>query len=180
MELNLIFAEQTWLSLDPTLLLRLSILERPRFLFPPPPLPSWEMDSAVNVFFSTSSQRFDPDLRPPPVSLREEATPLASCCATLTFRSPAFCKNISVLQVSMIFTSRVAARSSRGFRCCSCWGDDFLGKIRCCSCWGDDFLFLCLQIEIILVGKTIYNIHQPSSTLATFWVNKKAWVRRLT
>ena len=172
MELNLIFAEQTWLSLDPTLLLRLSILERPRFLFPP--LPSWEMDSAVNVFFSTSSQRFDPDLRPPPVSLREEATPLASCCATLTFRSPAFCKNISVLQVSMIFTSRVAARSSKAFRCSCCWGDVFLGKNRCSCCWGDvflffgcisayfcwedDFLILSVLGIVILVGKTAYRL----------------------
>ena len=160
MELNLIFAEQTWLSLDPTLLLRLSILERPRFLFPPPPLPSWEMDSAVNVFFSTSSQRFDPDLRPPPVSLREEATPLASCCATLTFRSPAFCKNISVLQVSMIFTSRVAARSSRGF--------------RCCSCWEDDFLFYVCKLKYFLLGRQIlvFNI-LSSSTSAPFWVKNQ-------
>ena len=72
-----------------------------------------------------------------------------------------------------LFTSRVAARSSRGFRCCSCWEDDFLGNFRCCSCWGDDFLFLCLQIEIFLVGKTIFNFYQPRSSWSCRTVGKK-------
>ena len=50
--------------------------------------------------------------------------------------------------VYLLFTSRVAARSSRGFRCCPCWEDVFLGNFRCWPCWEDDFLFLCLQIDI--------------------------------
>ena len=59
-------------------------------------------------------------------------------------------------RLSSIFTSRAAARSSRGFRCCPCWEDVFLGNFRCWPCWEDDFLFLCLQIDILLVGKTIF------------------------
>ena len=55
---------------------------------------------------------------------------------------------LTINRNGFVFTSRAAARSSRGFRCCPCWEDVFLGNFRCWPCWEDDFLFLCLQIDI--------------------------------
>ena len=78
------------------------------------------------------------------------------------YGATAFPERAEIVQLSgtskmqILFTSRVVARSSKGFRCCPCWEDVFLGNFRCWPCWEDDFLFLCLQIDILLVGKTIF------------------------